>query len=296
MYGDVEIAKLRQEIADLRALVETRPVPPHARQHEITGEDTVRPTVYNNGTLLARHRALNFSTGLTATVDNANKRINVAAAGVTDHGELDGLTDDDHAQYLDETRHDALDHTGLTGVPTQYTDEHAQDAVGVAIAAGTQTGIAVTYDDATGKLNFDAQTAGDARYAQIPTWTNWTPTIHQSGADPSCTVTLARYCIVGKLCFIEGILAVTGAGNAGAIEIRGVPAAVQAARTTVPVGQVWVTDAAPSTIHYVGAMYFNTSTAFRAVADGNAGGIGTVPSWALANGDTIRFSGCYEIA
>jgi hypothetical protein len=107
MYGDVEIAKLRQEIADLRALVETRPVPPHARQHEITGEDTVRPTVYNNGTLLARHRALNFSTGLTAVVDNANKRINVAAAGVTDHGELTGLTDDDHPQYLLESVIDA---------------------------------------------------------------------------------------------------------------------------------------------------------------------------------------------
>jgi hypothetical protein len=167
MYGDVEIAKLRQEIADLRALVETRPVPPHARQHEITGEDTVRPTVYNNGTLLARHRALNFSTGLTATVDNANKRINVAAAGVTDHGELDGLTDDDHAQYLDETRHDALDHTGLTGVPTQYTDEMAQDAVGAMVTGNTETGIAVTYDDAAGKLNFDASHNHDASYVPL---------------------------------------------------------------------------------------------------------------------------------
>lgn len=33
-----------------------------------------------------------------------------------DHGDLTGLADDDHTQYLNETRHDLLDHTGLTGV------------------------------------------------------------------------------------------------------------------------------------------------------------------------------------
>ena len=36
--------------------------------------------------------------------------------GVTDHGALTGLADDDHTQYLNETRHDLLDHAGLTGV------------------------------------------------------------------------------------------------------------------------------------------------------------------------------------
>jgi hypothetical protein len=129
MYGDVEIAKLRQEIADLRALVETRPVPPHARQHEITGEDTVRPTVYNNGTLLARHRAINFSTGLTAVADAANKRINVTATGIT--------------------------------------QEEIEDYVGAMVTGNTETGIAVTYDDAAGKLNFDASHNHDASYVPL---------------------------------------------------------------------------------------------------------------------------------
>lgn len=48
-----------------------------------------------------------------------------------------------------------------------YSDEQAQDAVGDMVTGNTETGIAVTYDDALGKLNFDVQTAGDARYAPI---------------------------------------------------------------------------------------------------------------------------------
>lgn len=36
--------------------------------------------------------------------------------GVSDHGELTGLADDDHSHYLDGTRHDSRDHTGVTGV------------------------------------------------------------------------------------------------------------------------------------------------------------------------------------
>ena len=46
-------------------------------------------------------------------------------------------------------------------------DEDVQDIVGAMVSSNTESGIAVTYDDAGGKLNFDAQTAGDARYAPI---------------------------------------------------------------------------------------------------------------------------------
>ena len=61
---------------------------------------------------------------------------------------------------LDETAHDALDHTGLTGVPTQYTDEMAQDAIGTLITNGTQSGITVSYDDANNKLDFTVTASG----------------------------------------------------------------------------------------------------------------------------------------
>jgi hypothetical protein len=42
-----------------------------------------------------------------------------------------------------------------------YTDEMAQDAVGGMFAGNTETGIAVTYDDATGKVNFVVATQFD---------------------------------------------------------------------------------------------------------------------------------------
>lgn len=39
----------------------------------------------------------------------------VEGDGVTDHGELDGLGDDDHSQYHNDTRHDAHDHSTALG-------------------------------------------------------------------------------------------------------------------------------------------------------------------------------------
>lgn len=45
--------------------------------------------------------------------------------------------------------------------------EYIQDIVGGMVSGNTETGISVTYDDSGGKLNFDAQTAGDARYSQL---------------------------------------------------------------------------------------------------------------------------------
>lgn len=40
------------------------------------------------------------------------------SGGVSDHGELDGLADDDHLQYLTEGRHAAIDH----GIVTDHGD------------------------------------------------------------------------------------------------------------------------------------------------------------------------------
>lgn len=56
---------------------------------------------------------------------------------------------------------DDHDHSGLA------TTEGIQDIIGAMVSSNTETGIAVTYDDTNGKLDFDAQTAGDARYAPI---------------------------------------------------------------------------------------------------------------------------------
>jgi hypothetical protein len=53
------------------------------------------------------------------------------------------------------------------GGGTGFTQEQIEDFVGAMVTGNTETGIDVTYDDTNGKLNFDAQTAGDLRYADI---------------------------------------------------------------------------------------------------------------------------------
>ncbi len=63
--------------------------------------------------------------------------------------------------YFD-TLYSAIGHSH--SIPTQ---EDIEDIAGAMVSGNTETGIAVTYDDTGGKLNFDAQTAGDARYAPI---------------------------------------------------------------------------------------------------------------------------------
>lgn len=62
---------------------------------------------------------------------------------------------------------DADDGGTLTSAAIPTFTEEVQDIAGGMVTGNTETGIAVTYDDTAGKLNFDAQTAGDARYAPI---------------------------------------------------------------------------------------------------------------------------------
>jgi hypothetical protein len=55
---------------------------PHARRHELTGDDQIHPSVQNSGVQLNRFRTLNFGAGLVATEDSANRRYNIAASAV----------------------------------------------------------------------------------------------------------------------------------------------------------------------------------------------------------------------
>ena len=75
---DVLARRVRQLEADLESLrLAVGHTSLHGSTHEISQGDEYRPAVMNQATLLARERAINFSTGLTATLDTANKRINV---------------------------------------------------------------------------------------------------------------------------------------------------------------------------------------------------------------------------
>jgi hypothetical protein len=57
----------------------------------------------------------------------------------------------------------AVDDLSIAGATT----EDIQDIIGAMVTGNTETGITVTYQDSDGTLDFDAQTAGDARYAPI---------------------------------------------------------------------------------------------------------------------------------
>jgi hypothetical protein len=80
-----------------------------------TARAAIRLANVDNVTLVGN----NFNTdGFNALWSDGggNTNIHEIGAGITDHGMLGGLGDDDHTNLLNETRHDALDHTGLTGV------------------------------------------------------------------------------------------------------------------------------------------------------------------------------------
>lgn len=58
---------------------------------------------------------------------------------------------------------------GSTG--SSYTDEQVRDVVAAMIASGTQTGITVTYDDATDKLSFSVAATGGGAPLASPSFT-----------------------------------------------------------------------------------------------------------------------------
>jgi hypothetical protein len=125
-------------------------------------------------------------------------------------------------------------------------------------------------------------------------WQDWTPTITQ-GVAVTATVTRARYCVIGKVCHARALLAVTGTGSASQIRIAGLPTgmAPNDGANNCPVGTFVLFDASGSTFH-TAAMVWNTAGDFRLLKDGATGFFGSaVP---LANGDTIRFNGAWEIA
>lgn len=71
------------------------------------------------------------------TVTSLN--VAISGAGVTDHGLLNGLEDDDHPQYLNEERGDAR----------YYTQSEVDDLVDISSPVSTDTSVDVPYDQTT---------------------------------------------------------------------------------------------------------------------------------------------------
>jgi len=83
----------------------------------------------------------------------ANQGLQVGASGLATKRKTGGGVD--------------CDADGLFVTIDAPLQEEIEDVVGEMVTGNTETGIAVTYDDVNGKLDFDAQTAGDLRYAPI---------------------------------------------------------------------------------------------------------------------------------
>lgn len=96
-------------------------------------------TIRDNGVAEIQRPNLNFI-GFTVNDDPANNETEiVAAAGVTDHGALTGLGDDDHPQYHNDTRGDVRYYTKTLGDARYQAKSEKGAAGGYAGLNTTQT-------------------------------------------------------------------------------------------------------------------------------------------------------------
>jgi hypothetical protein len=156
-----------------------------------------------------------------------------------------------------------------------------------------------TYIAASGGIKGSGPLTGDIELSLNVPWTNWTPTVSQSGSSVSCTVTEAKYAVMDKVCHIYADIEITGSGSSAgdaAVAIGGIPSAVQPAHydSHFAVGSGLVLDAGTAS---VGAQLIAvTASTFKFLGYNVGNYVGLVPNFALANGDQITLTGTYRIA
>jgi hypothetical protein len=128
------------------------------------------------------------------------------------------------------------------------------------------------------------------------TFTNYTPTLTQSGAVTK-TSGYCRYLQIGKLVIAQVNLSCTGAGTGGNVVLVGLPIAATASLAVGSrCGTGHIFDASTST-RYVGVAEIRSSTTVGLVTDvTGVDAWGAAPSIALANTDQINFAVMYEAA
>lgn len=129
----------------------------------------------------------------------------------------------------------------------------------------------------------------------VAAWTNWTPTITQSGSV-TFTITRAKYQrIVGRFIICQADLAITGAGTTNnAITVGGLPAA-SAGNGAEIMGSFRYFD--NGTGNYSGTVQGNSTTSVQFYVGGTqSGAMGVSPNFATANGDVFRLMFQYEAA
>lgn len=119
----------------------------------------------------------NTETNIAVTYDDTTGKLNFVVSTDTE-----AVQDIIGAFLVDSSSIDFTYNDAGNAITVAVIDEYIQDLVG-AMVGGTETGISVTYDDATGTLIFDAQTAGDARYGRLASANSWSANQTISGGN-----------------------------------------------------------------------------------------------------------------
>ncbi len=125
-------------------------------------------------------------------------------------------------------------------------------------------------------------------------WVSYTPTVTQ-GSGVSLTVDYCKYLYGPKTITMQGQLTMTAAGTSGEVITVGLPVASVSSSSYRVIGNGTVIDVSPFETYHLAAIQ-NTTSTISFQGDANQGNnFGVTPAFALASGDIISFSICYEI-
>ena len=124
----------------------------------------------------------------------------------------------------------------------------------------------------------------------------WTPTLFSGTGQATTSKANGFYFRINKIAFVMVQLVASGTGGAGAVEIRGIPAAITPKRTgtlnnanQADIGNGQYFDA--GTAAYLGAAYCFSTTAIRMYLSSSVD-----LSLTIAAGDAMQVNMVYEIA
>ena len=128
----------------------------------------------------------------------------------------------------------------------------------------------------------------------LDAWTNWTPTLTQTGAVTK-TINSATFIQIGKLVFAEFNLVVTGSGSGLTGVTVSLPVTAKS-KTGVRIGVGSIFDNRPVT-QYAAVCYQTSTTTIGFIGDWSAGAQwGSSPAINLAVSDNVAASLTYEAA
>lgn len=149
-----------------------------------------------------------------------------SSSGVTDHGELTGLADDDHTQYVDNTSAETI--AGIktfSSIPVLPSSDPTSDDQAVRKSYVDDT---ISNSAIASSLSSLPGVVGAWSHETIVAdhrWQAWSPTVtYAGGVDPTSFANDMEYCVIGRMCYITGLGSLTrGSGTATYILLSGIP-------------------------------------------------------------------------